>query len=242
MQNEFSREMPLYEQSGIGSIAVTMPRGEKGRVGQFISGFVGGVKEVDARQWRKIILMLPGLAAVTVAFMYASQWLFGRFSLPLDKYAGVCYLCVLGTFFVANFMLFAPLPIAMTILVTASMLWNPAIVGIAAALGASLGEMNAYVAGRMGRKWFSGENFVGKINPRCCNNRLSKDLEKHGPIAVGVLSFQPILPFDIAGIIAGRQKMNVFKFFGAMLAGKTAKYVLLAYFAGALTQIPFFHI
>jgi membrane protein YqaA with SNARE-associated domain len=242
METEFSPEIQSDEQSVNGSIAVTMPGGEKGRVRRFISGFVAGVKALDARQWRKIIITLTGFAAVTVAFMYASQWLFGRFNLPLETHAGVCYLCVLGTFFVANFMLFTPLPIAMTVLVTAAMLWNPAIVGIAAGVGVSLGEMNGYVAGRVGRKLFFRENFMCSINARFCNSRLSKDLEKHGPVAVGVLSFQPVLPFDIAGILAGSLKMNVFKFFGAMLVGKTGKYILIAYFAGVLSNIPFFHL
>jgi hypothetical protein len=101
--------------------------------------FLKGIKKIDGKQWRKIAISLGGLTAVTIGFTYISRLILARVNLPLDQYASVCLLTVFLVFLIANVMLFAPLPIGMTILITAALLWNPVLVGLAAALGASLG-------------------------------------------------------------------------------------------------------
>jgi membrane protein YqaA with SNARE-associated domain len=205
----------------------------------FSRGFAKSIKDLDARQWQKIAFTLAGLAAITIGFTHLSQLILARINLPLDKYASICYLTVFVTFLIANLMLFTPLPIAMTVLLTASLMWNPFLVGMAAALGASLGELSGYFAGRLGRNIFIKENFMCSLNVRLCNSRLTQDVQRYGPLTIGILAAQPILPFDIGGMIAGSIKMNLPKFFGSMLAGKSVKYVMIAYFAGMLSYIPF---
>jgi uncharacterized membrane protein YdjX (TVP38/TMEM64 family) len=58
-------------------------------------------------------------------------------------------------------------------------------------------------------------------------------------VVIGILALQPILPFEIAGIIAGSLKMHVGKFFIATLAGNSIKYIALAFMAGMISSIPF---
>ena len=166
-------------------------------------GFFRGIKALDFRQWRKIALILAGFAAVTIGFTYLSRIFLAHINLPLDKYATICYLTVFLTFLIANLLLFTPLPIAITILLTASLMWNPALVGLAAAAGASIGELSGYFAGRLGRNIFVRENFMCSLNERLCNSRLSNDVERYGPLAIGILAAQPVLPFDVGGMIAG---------------------------------------
>jgi uncharacterized membrane protein YdjX (TVP38/TMEM64 family) len=205
----------------------------------FGRGFVKGIKDLDAKKWRKIAFTLSGLVAITVGFTYLSQLVLARVNLPLNEYASICYLTVFITFLIANLMLFTPLPIAMTILLTAALIWNPLLVGLAAALGASLGELSGYFAGRLGRNIFVKESFMCSLNERLCNARLTQDVERYGPLTIGILAAQPVLPFDIGGMIAGSIKMNLPKFFGSMLAGKLVKYIMIAYFAGMFSNVPF---
>ena len=214
-------------------------KGTAATIGDLGLRSIRGLKSLNARQWRKIALTLAAFIGVTIIFTFISHLVLTRVNLPLDSYAGICYLTVFLTFLVSNLTLFTPLPLAMTVLVTSSLLWNPGIIGLIAALGASIGELSGYFAGMLGRKIFIRENFMCSLNSRLCNTRLSHDVQQYGPLAVGILSAQPILPFDVAGIIAGSLKMNIIKFFVALLIGKTLKYVLVAYSAGILSFIPF---
>jgi len=201
--------------------------------------FVRGLKGLSARQWRKIALALAGFIGVTIGFVFISNLVLTKLNLPLNSYAGISYLTVFLVFLVSNLTLFTPLPLAMTVLVTTALTWNPAVLGLAAALGATIGELSGYVAGMLGRKMFIRENFMCSLNSRFCNSRLNHDIQRYGPLAISILAVQPILPFDVAGIIAGSLKMNFLKFFVALLIGKTLKYILIAYSAGVLSTIPF---
>jgi uncharacterized membrane protein YdjX (TVP38/TMEM64 family) len=207
-----------------------------------IPSFIQGVRSLDARQRRKIVLAVAGFIGITIGFMYLSSLILGLIHLPLDRYMWMSYLTVFLTFLVVNLSLFSPLPLAISVLATSALIWNPAIMGLAAAFGASIGEMSGYLAGRLGRNIFKRENFVCSIQARFCNSRLSNDVERYGPAAIAILAAQPILPFDIGGVIAGSLKMNVFKFFGAVLLGKCMKYVLIAYAAGMLSHLPFINL
>jgi uncharacterized membrane protein YdjX (TVP38/TMEM64 family) len=201
--------------------------------------FANGIRKLDARQWRKIVLSLVGLVCVTIGITYVSRLVLIRINLPLEQYAGVCLLTVFLVFLVANLMLFVPLPIGMTVLITAALLWNPALVGLAAALGASLGELSGYFAGLLGRNVIMPESFLCSISDKFCNVRLGQYVQRYGPLAIGILAAQPVLPFDVGGIIAGTTKMRLPRFFVALLFGKIIKYVIVAYLAGLLTNIPF---
>ena len=221
------------------TIEISQEKSFSSKLRESIQEFVKGIKKIDGKQWRKIAFSVGGLTAATIAVTYASRLLLAKLNLPLDHYQSVCLLTVFLVFLVANLMLFVPLPIGMTVLITAAVLWNPALVGLAAALGASLGELSGYLAGILGRKVLMPENFVCSIDERFCNARLGQYVQRYGPIAIGILAAQPVLPFDVGGIFAGSMRMRLPRFFIAMFTGKTVKYVALAYLAGMLTNIPF---
>ncbi|NLT42895.1 MAG: VTT domain-containing protein [Anaerolineae bacterium] len=100
---------------------------------------------------------------------------------------------------------------------------NPLLVGLAAGLGETFGEMTGYIAGRAGRSAFGQD-------PRY--ERLESITRRHGAWAVLVLSILPIGVFDVVGIAAGAMRMPVLRFAGATWLGKTIKTVAFA-LAGA---------
>jgi membrane protein DedA with SNARE-associated domain len=95
------------------------------------------------------------------------------------------------------------------------------IVGLVGGIGAGIGEMTGYLAGRSGRGLLAKNNMY---------NRVEKWVKRWGWIAIFVLSMFPFF-FDIAGIIAGAMRMPVWKFFLATWLGRTVTYVTVAYLA-----------
>jgi membrane protein DedA with SNARE-associated domain len=107
----------------------------------------------------------------------------------------------------------------------------PTMVGLAGGLGASIGEMTGYVAGRSGR---------GLLAKSSMYTRVEGWVRRWGWIAVFILSVFPFV-FDIVGIIAGALRMPLWKFFIACWLGRTISYVFmvnLAYFG--LKSVPWF--
>jgi uncharacterized membrane protein YdjX (TVP38/TMEM64 family) len=47
--------------------------------------------------------------------------------------------------------------------------------------------------------------------------------------AITFLAFQPVIPFDLGGLIAGTARMPLRKFLLGLFLGKFPKYLILAY-------------
>lgn len=95
--------------------------------------------------------------------------------------------------------------------------------GVAAAIGSSLGELSGYAAG------FSGRAVIER-SP--LYDRLHAWTERYGVIVIVILAIIPNPLFDMAGIAAGTLRMPLWKFISATLFGKLIKMWLVAY-AGA---------
>lgn len=100
--------------------------------------------------------------------------------------------------------------------------FNPWWLGVVAAMGATLGELSGYVAGRSG---------TAMIDKAPLYLRLHNWTERYGFLTLSVLAFIPNPLFDMAGIAAGTLKMSLPKFLLATLIGKLPKMWLTA-FAG----------
>lgn len=103
------------------------------------------------------------------------------------------------------------------------LVFNPFLLGIAAGLGATLGEISGYGAG------FSGQALMEKTPLYA---RLHDFTARYGMITIWVLAIQPLPIFDLAGVAAGSLKMPLHEFLGATFAGKLIKMWIVAY-AGA---------
>jgi uncharacterized membrane protein YdjX (TVP38/TMEM64 family) len=100
---------------------------------------------------------------------------------------------------------------------------NPFGVGIAAGLGAALGELSAYIAG------YSGRAFVENTESY---ERVRGWIEIHGRASgwlILVLAFLPITLFDVAGMATGALRMPVWWFLVWETPGKLLKMLLVAY-------------
>ncbi len=100
---------------------------------------------------------------------------------------------------------------------------SPFWIGVAAGLGATVGELSGYLAG------FSGRAIV---EDRAMYDRLEGWMRRYGAVVIAVLGFLPLPIFDLAGIVAGALKMPVQRFLFWCAAGKIPKMLLVAY-AGA---------
>jgi uncharacterized membrane protein YdjX (TVP38/TMEM64 family) len=128
---------------------------------------------------------------------------------------------------------FIPLPIAVSLMIAAAAKFNPVLIALVCSFGACIGEMSGYYAGLLGKKIaFAGENRWYQL--------MKGWIDRWGFWAIAFLSFQPILPIEVGGIIAGAAKMPVKKFFPALWVGKFPKYLILIYAGlGLIRFLPF---
>jgi membrane protein YqaA with SNARE-associated domain len=172
--------------------------------------------------WVKLLLAFVGLVAVSFAFAAALQFLRVKLNLDLYQFELIAYSAVFVATLLANMTIIAPVPFAIAIMLTAARDFNPLIVALMAALGGSLGEMSGYYAGRLGRKIAIPESLVAY-------QKVEHWVHRFGFWAILVLAFQPIIPFDIGGLVAGAAGMPVPVFLPALFIGKFPKYILLIY-------------
>lgn len=195
------------------------------------------VTEVAERiDWRKLALAIIGLVGVSVGLAFLFSRLTAGLHLPLYEFAWLAYLTVFLVSLVSNLTIIAPVPFALSIMIAASTRWNPALVALFASVGASLGEMSGYYAGYLGRK-------IAIPQGKMWHSRFERWIQRYGVWAIMVLALQPVLPFDVAGLIAGAARMPVRKFLPALWAGRFPKYLIFAYAgAGLINHLPFLSI
>jgi membrane protein YqaA with SNARE-associated domain len=190
-------------------------------------------KEVLTRRvdWLKLSLIVVAFAILGLVLSgVLIYFLRPHFTLPKTQWIG--YLSIFAIVLVMN-LSFIPLPFVISILISAAAVWNPWLVALVCSLGACIGEMSGYYAGILGKKIAIPDNLSGY--------RLMKRwIDKYGFWAIVLISFQPLLPIEVAGIISGAARMPVHKFLPALLLGKIPKYIILMYSGlGIIHFIPF---
>ena len=212
--------------------------GWKPAIRRYYTATTTTLKKITAREWLKILAVVLIFALMTAGFSRLAHVIMVRIPLGSGG-AGILYSTVFIIFLTANLSLVVPVPITMPVIIAAALQGNPLFVGLAAGVGSAIGECGGYLMGRLGHRVLIPENIFSRLNSGFHNNRLERDVKKHGPLAIGILALQPILPFDIAGLLAGSLKMKFRDFFIALISGRATKYVLIAYLAGILGYIPF---
>jgi len=99
-------------------------------------------------------------------------------------------------------------------------IYNPILVGVIAAFGATIGELTGYLAGYGGRTIIKDPKKLKKIEGW---------MKKYGLWTIFVLAIIPNPLFDLAGIAAGMLKVPVWKYFLITWAGKTIKFLGFSY-------------
>jgi uncharacterized membrane protein YdjX (TVP38/TMEM64 family) len=183
-------------------------------------------------RWLKIGLSFLAFLVVSLGLGLVIQAVFAHYHIPLNIPDWLAFLLVFGMLTVVNLSVL-PLPFGVSVMLVAAEHWNPVLVALFGSLGASLGEFSSYFFGYLGKRISIEENTPGYKTMRGW-------ITKYGIWAIALLSFQPVLPFEIGGFIAGVARMPIRLFFPAIWLGKFPKYLLLVYLgAGLMRHIHF---
>jgi uncharacterized membrane protein YdjX (TVP38/TMEM64 family) len=182
--------------------------------------------------WVRLVIAFAGLIAISFGLAAFLNILKDRLNIDIYQYHWLAYLSVFAFSLLANMTIIAPVPFAIAIMANAAQHFNPALIALVGALGGSLGELSGYYAGRLGSKIAIPENIIS-------NQRITHLVKKHGFWAIAVIAFQPLIPFDVGGMVAGAGKMPLIKFLPALFLGKFPKYLLLVYVSlGIIDFLP----
>jgi membrane protein DedA with SNARE-associated domain len=167
---------------------------------------------------KKSLIPLAGLAGAIAIFVTVG-WVYLRYP---DFFKGLEAYGYLGVF-VISLILNATVIIPVSAMAVVSSLGGalplPFVVGVVGAIGAAIGEITGYVAGRAGRDLLAKNRIYVRVEGW---------VHRWGMLAVFILSIFPFL-FDIVGIIAGATRMPVWKFLIGCWLGRTILYVAVAY-------------
>ena len=180
------------------------------------------VKQNGKVHWIKLAIVFLFFVIISFGLAYLFQHLLVKFDLQMHDVGWLAYFVVFISTLLANLTIIAPVPFATSIMLTAATQFNPVLVALAAALGGTLGELSGYYAGYLGKKLAIPESIIGY-------SRVEHWVKRYGMWAITFLAFQPVIPFDLGGLIAGTTKMPVRKFMLGLFLGKFPKYIILAY-------------
>ena len=185
---------------------------------------VAGAISQKVRQpgWLYLAILLTGLIALSSVLAYTLQQLLSPYQTSLSKFAWLAYMGIFGVMLLANLTIIAPVPVATAIMVAVATKWDPISISLFASLGGSCGEISGYYIGYIGK-----EVLISKYTAK--QERISGWMAQYGLWAVFFLALQPVLPFDIAGLIAGASRLSLWKFFTALFLGKFVKYTIICY-------------
>ncbi len=182
-----------------------------------------------AWRWLKLGLTILGFIVVSLGLGYLFQSLLANFELPTAVPLWVALIIVFGILGAVNLTIL-PLPFGISIMLAAAAHWNPLLVTLAGSAGATLGEFSGYFFGYLGKR-------VAISDDTPFYKLVRSWINKYGMWAIAFISFQPVIPFDIGGFIAGLSRMPVRKFLPAVFIGKFPKYLILVYLGDALIKL-----
>lgn len=189
-------------------------------------------KQVDSRlasqkkRWLRLGLAFIFFIGVSIGLGYLVNSIFAHYRIPNDIPWWVAMLIVTGILAAIN-LSFLPLPFGVSIMLVAAMHWNPILVALFGSIGACIGEFSGYLFGYIGKRIAIDEKTIGY-------KMVQGWIRKFGIWAIALLSFQPIIPFEIGGFIAGAARMPVKYFFPALLLGKFPKYIIIVYLGNVI--------
>lgn len=188
---------------------------------------------IRSNRWARLAVLFVLVLVISIGLAILFNYLLAPLKGRLQDFSWLAYLIVFIANFLANLTVIAPVAIGATIMFNAVAFWSPVTVALFAAIGGTIGELGGYYAGTLGKK-VAFDDFPETYE------RVSGWVNRYGVWAIAFLAFQPVIPFDFAGLIAGASRLPIVKFLLACFAGKFPKYVILCYFFSELVKIlPF---
>ncbi|MGQ9903357.1 MAG: YqaA family protein [Anaerolineae bacterium] len=173
------------------------------------------------RSTARISSSLRAIASLLLAVAISTGviWLTSHFREEIQSFgkAGLIGLFVLSI--LGNATLIIPAP-AFMFACAAGTVFSPVGVGIVAGLGAALGELTGYLAGYGG---------TGIIPRGRLYQSMQAFIQRHGMLAIFLLTAIPNPIFDVGGILAGVTRMPVWQFVISAWAGKAIRLGILAF-------------
>jgi len=174
--------------------------------------------EVMKKALAKKGLYISGLAIVITLLLCAVVVYYWDY---IGKLQGYGYLGVFIISLFAGSIMVLPIPYVVVVFTLGGVL-NPALVGAASGLGASIGALTIYLTG------YGGHSLLHNVN-NGLYSRLMNWVQRRGSIAVFIMSavFNPLfIPMTIA---MGMLRFRLWKFFLLCWAGNTVKSLAIAY-------------
>ena len=166
-----------------------------------------------------MVLYLVALGVLSFGFAYLIQYLIAYFHVSIEGLASTAYLVVFAVTLACNASIFAPIFVYLSLMIAAAKFLDPVLVALVASAAGALGETSGYYAGYLGKRIVHLENTPGY-------EKLVDWMKRHGTVAVFLLALQPVIPFDIAGLISGASRIPLWKFVLPCWAGKFPKYLV----------------
>ena len=192
------------------------------------------IKRLKQKKWFRIVLYIVILAGISVGFVFLFEYLRTYFNITeegLQKLATTAYLVIFGITLLSNAAVLVPVTYPhLAVMIAASRYFDTFLVALVGSVAGALGEITAYYAGYLGKRIVHFENAPGYA-------RLAGWMARYGPWGIFLISLQPILPVDIAGLIAGASKIPLWKFLLPCWAGKLGKYLLACYLGEAILRL-----
>ena len=198
-------------------------------------GKLNQISKLRQKRWLRTVFYVFVLIAVSVGLYLLLEYLVARFNIPIQRLGPLAYLAVFGIALAGNAAILIPVYFHVSIMITvASMMtqvspWGFVIVALVASIGGALGELSGYYAGYLGKRLVNAENAPGY-------RRFVDWMQRYGPWGILIISLQPILPFDVAGLLAGISKIPLWKFLLPCWGGKFPKYLLGCYLGGTFLE------
>lgn len=175
----------------------------------------------------RVIRIIIFLILISLYLLF-TLWLIS-ISFKMKEFARYGYLGVLVANLLASATILIPAP-AWAATIAAGAVLNPALVAIAASVGTAIGECSSYVLGYFGR------SAILK-NKSAIYLKAERWVKKYGIYTVPVLSFFPLLPFDLVGIASGALGLPFWKFIIAVWVGRVPRAFIESYFGAGLAHI-----
>jgi len=191
------------------------------------------MEKLKQNRWLTLALYVAALVGLSIGFTYLLGYLMAYFNISVENFATTAYLVVFVVTLASNAGIFVPVYIHVSIMIVAAQYWNPVLIALVASVAGALGETSGYYAGYLGKRIAHLENIPAY-------ERLAGWMKRHGPWGIFLISLQPILPFDVAGLLAGASKLPLWKFLLPCWAGRFPKYLVACYLGPAVLNIlPF---
>lgn len=178
---------------------------------------LAGVRQVGKWLW-KLAGVILALAITIVVYLLRDRLR----DVAEYGYVGLFLISVLG-----NATIVLPMPTLVTAFIGGGV-FNPILVGVISAAGATIGELTGYLAGLSGQAVVENQDAY---------DRFSGWMEKYGLFALFLLAAFPNPLFDVAGIIAGMSRIRVTTYLVVVWAGKIVKFVLIAYLGAGSVEL-----